>query len=340
MYEPDDLFVVETPAWHVEPTGTSISCIDYSQDGALVAFSNQLGTISVASSYDGDVKRTLEQANSTYPITGLRFHPSEDSLLLSTSRDGTILLYNLPRSEVVNRQRHLGSNLLSMNIDSFGEVFAIACADGSIRIYDLENLQRTKALVKMTAKTATTQTINIYSLVFHPEDSNVIIAAGWSDKVIIWDIRTGNPERSIAGPHVRGPALDIHNDLILAGSSRDKKQLELFDYGTAKKIRDVSIDQTLANGSISINAAKIARNGMDIIAGGVINSGGGPLGSGGPGGGSVVQAFDFTHGKCFGQTPQMQGAVTAAAVSPFGSGFVVGTEAGELACHMVRLKPT
>ena len=326
MFDPDDLFVAENQAWHVDSTGTQVACIDYSSDGALVAYSNQPGKISVASSYDGDIKRTLELVNTSYPISGIRFHPADDSMLLATSKDGSILLYNLPKGEIVNRQRHLGSNLLAMNIDSFGESFAIACADGSIRIYDLENLQRTKALVKMAAKTATSQIINIYGLVFHPEDSNVLVAAGWNDRVILWDIRSGNAERTIAGPHLHGPALDIRNDVIITGSARDKKQIELWDYGTARKIRDIPIDQTLAGGNIQINSVKMARNGMDVVAGGS--------------GINVAQAYDYTHGKCFGQSQKFQSPVSVTAVSPFGTGFIVGTDSGEVSCYMIRLKPT
>ena len=61
MFNTEDLFVVEDPAWHVDPTGSSITCVDYSPNGALIAYSNQPGKIFVASSYEGIVKRTLDQ---------------------------------------------------------------------------------------------------------------------------------------------------------------------------------------------------------------------------------------------------------------------------------------
>lgn len=327
MFEPEELIVVDEPAWKIDATNTPVSIIDYSPDGGLVAFSNTPGKITIASSYDGQIKSTLEQTYTLYPVTGCRFHPCEESLLLSTCRDGYIFLHDIVKGEVTAMSRHLGSNLSAMNIDSFGENFAIACADGSIRIYDLENLQRTKALVKMTSRSPTAPSVNIYSLAFHPEDSNVLLAAGWNDRVLFWDVRTGNSERSIAGPHIRGPAMDIHNDKIITGSTRDKKQIEVWDYGTGKKIKDVNIQypSNYSGPPMLVNAVKIARNGLDIAAGGS--------------GYNAVEMFDCARGHYFGKSTQMNGAVTSVAVSPFGSGFVAGTENGDIICQMVRLKP-
>ena len=329
MYDPkidtDDLFVTNDPAWQVESSGSAVYGLDYNQDGSLVAYSNSPGEIIVASSYDGEIKRRLSTGVANHPITGLKFHPSEETMLLSTTRDGQILLFNIQKNEISARQRHLGSSLLALSVDSFGEVFSIACADGSLRIYDMESMQRTKALIKLTAKTSSTQAINIYGMIFHPEDSNVILAAGWNDRVIFWDIRTGNPERTITGTHVRGPAVDIHNDVILTGSAREKKQLELWDYGSAKKIKNLNVDANLAGGNVFINTAKISRNGMNVVAGGS-----------GP---NVVQAYEYQHGKCFGQA-QFSNPVSIVQASPFGSSFIAATETGEVACYMIRLKST
>lgn len=324
MFDSDELFVIDEPAWYLEPSGSPTTCLDYSPDGALITYSNQPGILFVASSYDGQIKRRLTQTFSTYPIVGCRFHPSEDRFLITACKDGFIFLFNFEKGDIVNQTRHLGSNLLSMNVDSFGEVFAIACADGSIRIYDLENLQRTKALVKMTSRVQTTQTTNIYSLAFHPEDSNILLAAGWNDRILFWDVRTGNSERSIAGPHIRGPGLDIHNNSIITASARDKKQIEIWDYGTCKKISDIS---PLPNEKEFIpTALKVARNGMDFVCGGS--------------GSNRTQAFDYNKLQPIGQSASYSSPVCVVAASPFGSGFISGTEAGEMACHMIRLKPT
>lgn len=199
IYEPEELFIVEQPAWVLPETSSPVTSIDYSMDGALIAYSNQPGSVFISSVTDGEVKRKLEQTYTQQIMTKVKFHPSEDGILLASTRDGYIICYNIFKNDIVAMARHLGSNLLTMNIDSFGEIFAIGCADGSVRIYDIENLQRTKALVKLVARSASSQAVQIYDMCFHPVDSNIVIAAGWNDRVLFWDIRTGNVERSITG---------------------------------------------------------------------------------------------------------------------------------------------
>jgi len=324
MYQPEELFVCENPAWFIEGTGSPVSCLDFSSDGSVVAFSNIPGQICLSSCFTSDIKRKSLTQYTSQSLTGCRFHPSQESLLLLTSRDGHIMLHDLEKDEVVALSRHLGSNLLTMNVDSFGEIFAIGCADGSIRIYNLENFQRTKALVKMTSRSSIPQQISIYSLVFHPEDSNILLAAGWNDRVLFWDLRTGNAERVIAGPHIRGPGLDIYNDMIITASARDKKQIEVWDYGTTKKIKDIPFDTDDMKKECFANAVKVSRNGLDMVAGGS--------------GSNLAQAFEYTSGTCIGQTDAFNSPVCILSSSPFGSGFVVGTEQGDLASYMIRVK--
>jgi WD40 repeat protein len=230
-------------------------------------------------------------------------------LLLATFKDGFIFCFDFQKGEVCQMTRHLGSALSAMNIDSYGDFFAIACADGSVRIYDFLNLQRTKALVKMAARAGTTAQVGIYCVNYHPEDANVLLAAGWNDRVLFWDVRTGNVERSIVGPHIRGLGLVVHGNTVITGSARDKKQIETWDYGTAKKIADVILpDQGVP---LSVTCVKIARNGLDFAASGT--------------GANITKMFDLGKGKCFGDTGTLASGVSAVAVSPFGSSFVSGT---------------
>ncbi|OHT12956.1 hypothetical protein TRFO_17013 [Tritrichomonas foetus] len=325
MFEAEDLCLISTPAWNIDASTTPCTCSDFCPDGNFVAYSNQPGVLSIVSTYFGEEKNRFTQNLTTFPLTSCHFHPSEPDFVLTTSKDGFIFLYNYESGECPLLTRHLGSNLLAMCIDCLGETFAIACADGSIRLYDIENMTRTKALVKMTQRVATSQVNNIYSVVFHPEDSNIIATAGWNDRVFIWDIRSGNPERYIAGPHIRGDGVDFRNDCIVTASAREKKQIEVFDYGTGKKVREIMWDVNRANGSCTVNTLKIARNGLDLIVGGI--------------GSPYAQIFEFTSGRIIGQTGKMGNSISSVAVSPYGSSFFYGTENGDSACQMIRVKP-
>lgn len=324
MFCAEELFVLNQPAWNLPSTNNPVTVIDYSPDGSLVALSNQPGEVLIVSSYDGAVKRKITQERSQHPVTGCQFHPSDENMLLFSCKDGYIFNFDITADDPVNMTRHLGSNLLTMCLDSFGEAFAIACADGSIRLYDLENMQRTKALVKMAGRTVTSQSVTIYSLMFHPEDSNVILSASGNDRVLVWDIRSGSSERSINGPHIRGQGLGMYDGQILTASCREKKALEIWDYGTAKKIRDVNFDNQLAGGDCLINAAKIARNGLDLVAGGS--------------GMNLSQAFEYSRGAVIGQSVQNASPVVQVGVSPFGASFINGHDNGEISCYMIRVR--
>ena len=62
----------------------------------------------------------------------------------------------------------------------------------------------------------------IFSIRCHPEDSNVLASAGWDGAIKIYDIRAKNPVASIAGPYVSGDSIDMYDDMIVTGSSRNK----------------------------------------------------------------------------------------------------------------------
>ena len=162
-------------------------------------------------------------------------------------------------------------------------------------------------------------------MVFHPDNSNIILAAGWSERVIFWDIRTGNPERSIVGPHIRGQGLDIYNDIIMTVSAREKKQVEIWDFGTAKKISDFSVEPLHAGTQSIGSSVKIANNGTSAIIG--------------TSGTNLGYAIDMQQLQTIGQTSSYRSPVISCNLSPFGSSLFIGTESGEAECYMIRVLP-
>ena len=44
----------------------------------------------------------------------------------------------------------------------------------------------------------------------------------------IYDIRAKNPVASIAGPYVSGDSIDMYDDMIVTGSSRNKNCMQMF----------------------------------------------------------------------------------------------------------------
>ncbi|OHS94031.1 hypothetical protein TRFO_39799 [Tritrichomonas foetus] len=322
MFEIDGMFVVDPPVWSIDCASGSVNCLCYSNYGNQVALSSDPGEVSIYSIYDGNHLTTLKQTYTNYQITNVHYHPVEENLLLASSKDGFMLLFDIYTGEITSFSRHLGSNLLTMNIDTYGETFAIGCADGSIRIYDLENLQRTKALVKMTGRGAGSTSM-IYTLLYYPDDSNIIISTSGSDRILFWDVRTGNSERSLIGAHVRGNGIDIYQNSIITASFRDCKQLEVWDFGTAKKIRDFNFDPPSGTKQANLNCVSVAKNGLNVVAGGAVTN--------------QAQAFDFSKGNSIGFSKPGNSQITNIAMSPFGSSFVLGTENGSVQCYAIRV---
>lgn len=63
--------------------------------------------------------------------------------------------------------------------------------------------------------------------------------------MFLWDVRTNKPVKSVFGPCVSGESIDIENNLILAGSYRDKDPLELYDLRTFKKLCNINERTTM-----------------------------------------------------------------------------------------------
>lgn len=112
----------------------------------------------------------------------------------------------------------------------------------------------------------------VFSLKFFPQDDNTIVSGGWDNTLQIWDIRAGHSVRGIYGPHVAGDAIDINDrDEILTGSWRPENPLELWDYGSGKRLSVVPWNQSSIRAEpCFLYAAQFssAPNGQQLIAAG------------------------------------------------------------------------
>jgi WD40 repeat protein len=314
------VFVRPDPIWTSDLSTHPVSCLDYNNDGDSVAYSNRPGELVVRHSMAGTPSSPAVQFPSPAPLTGCSFHPSTQNLIYASTHDGYISVYDHTKSESVATVRNSGSRLLGMAMDSFGDTFAVGSDDGSIRIHTVGTLQRTKVLVPLTQHQSNTTVI--YALKYHPVDGNVILTAH-GHRIAIWDIRTGASERGIAGLQIRGPCVAIHNNTIYTASCREFKQIEVWDYGTMKKIKDIPFDPPGAKPS-PLTAISVSRNGVHLVAGG--------------GAATAAQVFDSMSGASVGWTKNFAAPITGLAMSPFGCSFVVGTENGNAACHVIRVK--
>jgi hypothetical protein len=52
-----------------------------------------------------------------------------------------------------------------------------------------------------------------------------VLSGGWDRTIQIYDLREGRTVASIFGPQISGEALDAYDDMIVAGSNRNKEVL-------------------------------------------------------------------------------------------------------------------
>lgn len=115
----------------------------------------------------------------------------------------------------------------------------------------------------------------VFSLKFFPEDDNTVVSGGWDNTLQIWDLRAGHSVRGIYGPHLAGDALDINSrgDELLTGSWRPESPLELWDFGSGKRLGVVPWNQSSVRSEpCFLYAAQFAKgpsdDGQQLIAAG------------------------------------------------------------------------
>ncbi|XP_056433599.1 uncharacterized protein LOC130371762 [Gadus chalcogrammus] len=239
--------------------GQDVTRCEFNKDGSLLAVGLSDGAIKVYSPDTGDQILTLKDSSRLrMPITGLRFISSSDShcLLLAAYATGSVrcwypwggdCLWNLKEASGLWDPADVekGSKLetLCLAVSPSGERAATGCSNSTVHLYDLRTHQSI-----LTCKASSCRTImdghrsRVFAVTFHPERETEFISAGWDNTIQFWDSRQEQAIRRIGGPHVCGDALhiDASKRQILSGSWRTHDSLEVWDYGSGRKVCDVS----------------------------------------------------------------------------------------------------
>lgn len=82
--------------------------------------------------------------------------------------------------------------------------------------------------LKSTENVSAGHSNRIFSVKFHPTDSNILVSGGWDDTIQIWDLEAEKSIKSIYGPHVCGDSL---------GFDQKGKSLVVGSYGSCDQLK-------------------------------------------------------------------------------------------------------
>ncbi|XP_053207319.1 GATOR complex protein WDR24-like isoform X2 [Panonychus citri] len=115
-------------------------------------------------------------------VNKICFHPSEVTLLLSGSQDGTMKLFDLRKKEVVTTFHSMSESVRDVQFSTFREsVFSAVQENGNVQIWDLRKNDKPER--QFTAHNGP-----IYACDWHPEDRKWFATAGRDNTIKVWDL--------------------------------------------------------------------------------------------------------------------------------------------------------
>jgi WD40 repeat protein len=218
----------------------SVMTVQFSPDDrqlAVGAFDGSVHIYDINSSLavsDFSISRENKNDKAKLPCTSLRFHPLNPILLVCGS-DGTVEKRDLRACEAPSWHiKEEGNEVYCCDYRRDGTAFATAGSDGTLRVYDDHTNQLMAEYSTHSEHTVNCQAVRLYSVVFSPDDPNVLLTCGWANTIHYADLREKhlNKKREIFGPYMIGDALDIRGSTILAGCNKLDTRVQLFDVAT------------------------------------------------------------------------------------------------------------
>lgn len=117
-------------------------------------------------------------------VNKICFHPTDASILLSGSQDGTINHFDLRKKVVATKFFGRSDSIRDVQFNPFERnLFAAACESGGIQLWDLRKPDHT--LFQFTGHYGP-----VFSLDWHPEDRSWLGTGGRDKKIKVWNIHS------------------------------------------------------------------------------------------------------------------------------------------------------
>lgn len=179
--------------------------------------------------------------NPSNPITALVWRDANKFLVGDT--DGHVFEYEHLKEENTLKEVHRyvdpeDDHVFTIDLNKSQSLLVYAGKNMAINLLNDDN----KKLIRKYEPGDSFQighTNRIFCTKFVESQPNMFISGGWDNTMFLWDVRVTKAVASVFGPSISGESLDIKDNLIVAGSYRDKNPLEIYDLRNFKKICDV-----------------------------------------------------------------------------------------------------
>ncbi|CAH1800498.1 unnamed protein product [Owenia fusiformis] len=240
---------------HTIELSNDIMCCLYSPDGSVLAVGLSDGIIKVLSTDTGKVHYSLSDDDifsTSLPCTAIRFKPAavgdtkveHTHILVATYSSGLVKFWHYTSGSCIHTINE-AHQTLALGFNPEHTKFITAAADSTINLYDEHTKQKIRVCEASDSKSVMDgHRLRVFAVQYHPHNTNQFVSGGWDDTVQFWDDRQRHAIRRLYGPHICGDALDIDakHDHLLTGSWRKENTLQIWDYGSGKKIKDVPQD--------------------------------------------------------------------------------------------------
>ncbi|CAN0007838.1 unnamed protein product [Pylaiella littoralis] len=250
-------------------------------------------------------------------------------------RRGSVMLHVGGDDEEDVGEVPIGVEVLCCAFSGDGELFAVGASDGVVRVYS-DSTRELLVDLKPGIGRGAGHSSRVYSVKFHPDDSNVVVSGGWDKCVHVWDVEKAAVVQRIFGPHVCGDAVGVFGRTIVTGSWRDEAQLEAWDMDTGEA-SGPSFWSGHGKGALLQQGWGRRCRLYAAAFGGPEDSRGKFLAAGGGEGANEV--FDFLNDKrLIGSLLGLSAGVISLAFGPEGGQLAVGLANGQV--HLVDIETT
>ncbi|KAG4104036.1 WD40 repeat-like protein [Neocallimastix lanati (nom. inval.)] len=231
---------------------SSALTVGFSQNDEYIALGLANGTIKVYQPQTGALVSSLAYPNANdesynIPCTSLSFRNVVNSdkkaknVLIAGYANGAVIHWHVTSGQKLQMNIEENNQINSLSYNQLGNHYCTAGSDCHVRVYDDETTNLLYDVFAGKDGYTSGHSNKIFSVKFHPKDSNVLVSAGWDNTVQIWDCRVKYSVRSFYGPHTCGDSMDINNegDYILTGAYSKENSLQIWDYKTCKLFEDI-----------------------------------------------------------------------------------------------------